>query len=53
VIKPKNRQLDALASTALAAPYGVAPSCGHQPVASSRLVWQADSGTGGRIQLPF
>jgi hypothetical protein len=43
----------ALASTALAAPCGVAPPCGQEPAASSRLAWHADLGTGKRVQLPF
>ncbi|HNO43352.1 MAG TPA: hypothetical protein PKJ12_12200, partial [Ottowia sp.] len=39
--------------TALGAPCGVAPSCGHEPAAALRLAWRADHGTGGRVQLPF
>jgi len=42
-----------LASTALAAPGGVAPPCGHGPAASSRLAWRANHGTGKCVQLPF
>jgi hypothetical protein len=43
----------ALASTALAAPCGVAHPCGHQPAASSRLAWHADHGTGEPFNYRF
>jgi hypothetical protein len=43
--------LNAPASVALAAPYGVASPCGQWPAASSRLVWHADRGAGGRIAM--
>ena len=37
----------------LGAPCCVAPPCGQEPTALSRLAWHADHGALGRIQLPF
>ncbi len=49
----RGEQRYAPSSTALGPLCGVARRCAHECAASSRLAWQADHGTAGRIQLPF